>query len=183
MLKSALSILGVLSVVSLLAFGLLTGHPAYKPGALAPSASVPVLGQSKSATLAASRGHWVLVNVWASYCPPCRQEAGVLEAFSRRHRGEIRIIGVDTEDTTEDALAYVHTFGINYPQWHDGDGSFSHALGATGYPESFILDPNGRFRGHYPGPFADQSSVDAFAASALRPARHTHHPELQNRRP
>ena len=92
----------------------------------------------------------MLANVWASWCDPCRDEAPALQAFADRNP-EVRVIGIDTQDNTEDALEFVDEFGLTYEQLHDGSGAYADDLGTTGVPESILIDPEGNVAHHVPG--------------------------------
>jgi cytochrome c biogenesis protein CcmG/thiol:disulfide interchange protein DsbE len=149
--------MAVLAVVGLLAYGLLkksssslaVGDPV--PDA---STSLPRLAGGGTGSVADYRGRWALVNVWASWCVPCRSESPALERFYRAHRGpDFTILGIDSNDLSGDALGFVRRYGITYPQLRDGSGSFSNdQLGTTGVPESFLLDPQGHLVLHSLGP-------------------------------
>jgi cytochrome c biogenesis protein CcmG/thiol:disulfide interchange protein DsbE len=152
--------MAALAVIGLLAFGLLKkGGSSLAVGAPIPSASteLPRLDGDGTGSVADYRGRWVLVNVWASWCPPCRTESPALERFYRAHRGpDFTILGIDTNDLSDDALAFVHRYGVTYPQLRDGAGDFSQdELGTTGVPESFLVAPDGKLALHSLGPVTD----------------------------
>jgi cytochrome c biogenesis protein CcmG, thiol:disulfide interchange protein DsbE len=152
--------LAVLAVVGLLAYGLLKkssdslaiGDPV--PDA---AAELPRLDRPGTASLADYRGRWVLANVWASWCVPCRAESPALERFHKDHKGPgFTILGIDSNDLTDDATAFMRRYGVTYPQLRDGSGDFSQEqLGTTGVPESFLIDPRGRLVLHNLGPVTD----------------------------
>ncbi len=150
----------VLSVVGLLAYGLLKkSSDTLAIGDPIPDATteLPQLEGSGTTSLAEYRGRWVLVNVWASWCVPCRAESPALERFSRAHRGhDFTILGIDSNDLTDDARNFVSRYGITYPQVRDASGDFSQdELGTTGVPESFLVNPRGRLVVHSLGPVTD----------------------------
>jgi cytochrome c biogenesis protein CcmG, thiol:disulfide interchange protein DsbE len=150
--------LALLALVGLLAFGLTTkGSDALALGEPVPDSELPHLDGSGSGSLADYRGDWVLVNVWASWCSPCRDESPALQRFQEAHgeRG-FTVLGVDTEDTTEAGLEFVDEFGLTYPQLHDGPGEYRDELETTGVPESFLVDPDGELALHRPGPVTEQ---------------------------
>jgi cytochrome c biogenesis protein CcmG, thiol:disulfide interchange protein DsbE len=160
--------MGVLAVIGLLAFGLVSkGDARLSGGDQVPSSELPVLGsEAQTGSLADYRGKWVLVNVWASWCGPCRDEAPALQAFYRDHRGEdFEILGIDTQETGEGGLSFVDEFGLTYPQLHDGDGHYAKddGLKTTGVPETFLVDPDGNLAAFIPGQVTDEWLQDEVA--------------------
>jgi cytochrome c biogenesis protein CcmG/thiol:disulfide interchange protein DsbE len=151
--RSVIAVLGVLAVVGLLVFGLASkGSSGLAIGDPVPTSALPRLEGSGSQSLAHYRGRWVLVNFWASWCPPCREEASALEHFQRQYGGpRFVVLGIDTRDLSEDGRDFVEEFDLSYPQLRDGNGDVSHDFGTTGLPESFLVDPAGRLRLHAPG--------------------------------
>ncbi len=98
-------VIGALAVVGLLAFGLLKkGEGGIALGEPLPEASLPALDDPTApaeVSLDDYEGRWVLVNVWASWCNPCRDEAPALERFWRKHGGDdFALVGIDTQDNT-----------------------------------------------------------------------------------
>ncbi len=148
-------VMGALALVALLGFGLVTkgegGVTVGEPPAT--DAELPFLDPAApgGASLSDYRGGWVLANVWASWCAPCRDESPALQAFAERNEGDVQVIGIDTQDNTGDALEFVDEFGLTYAQLHDGSGDFADELGATGVPESVLIDPEGNVAYHVPG--------------------------------
>jgi cytochrome c biogenesis protein CcmG, thiol:disulfide interchange protein DsbE len=139
--------MAVLAVVSLLGYGLISkGEAAITVGDQAPDKELPNLSGSGAGRIADYEGRWVLVNFWASWCDPCRTEAPLLERFWREHRfNGVTVLGIDLDDASDDARAFVDEFGLTYPQLRDGDGRERRdAYGMTGFPESFLVDPEGR---------------------------------------
>ena len=149
----------VLAVIGLLVFGLASkGEARLTVGDTVPTSTLPVLGsESQTGSLADHQGKWVLVNVWASWCVPCRDEAPQLEDFYRRHRGDnFEILGIDTQETGEGGLGFVKEFELTYPQLHDGDGAYAkEGLKTTGVPENFLVDPQGNLAAQIPGQVTD----------------------------
>ncbi|HYM66856.1 MAG TPA: TlpA disulfide reductase family protein [Patescibacteria group bacterium] len=146
--RSLIAFLAVAAVVGLLAFGLLSkGSSGAGLGEAAPAGALPRLDGRGSGSLADFRGRWVLVNFWASWCVPCREEAPALEDFQRAHgRGGFTVLGIDTRDLSGDGQAFVRRYGLTYPQLRDGDGQRAHDFGTTGVPENFLVDPGGKLR-------------------------------------
>jgi cytochrome c biogenesis protein CcmG/thiol:disulfide interchange protein DsbE len=153
-------VMGALGLVALLAFGLLQkADGGIAVGEPLPQASLPFLDPATSGTaaLADYEGDWVLANVWASWCEPCRSESPALERFSREHRGEVTVVGIATQDNTDDGLAFVEELGLSYEQLHDGSGDYAEEIGTTGVPESILIDPQGRVALHVPGAVTEET--------------------------
>lgn len=166
--RSFAAVMASLAIVGVLAYGLIKkGDGGVGIGSAAPVETLTALGSDKPVSLSDYRGKWVLLNVWASWCGPCRKESPALQSFAASNRSKLTVVGVDTRDLTDDALDFVDEFGLTYAMWHDGDGSYAQDLGATGYPESFLVDPSGKLVAHYPGPFRDEAGIVAFAQPAL----------------
>lgn len=138
----------MLAVVGLLVYGLVIKEGSgLAIGDPAPDGALPRLEGEGTESLVDYRGRWVLVNVWASWCEPCREESPALQEFQREHGGEdFTVLGIDSADLSDDGRAFVEEFGLTYPQLHDGNGDFADAFGATGVPESYLVDPRGRVR-------------------------------------
>lgn len=158
-LRSSIVVLAVVAVVGLLAYGLLSkGGTSLAIGDPAPAITLPKLEGGGESSLASYRGRWVLVNFWASWCVPCRQESPDLENFQREHGdGRFTILGVDTRDLSGDGKAFVDKYGVSYPQLRDGNGDAAHDFGTTGVPENFLIDPKGRVRLLYHGPIDEEN--------------------------
>ena len=151
--------MAAMAVIALLGFGLLReGDGGVSVGEPLPEGALPPLGPAASAQVdpAAFRDEWVLVNVWASWCEPCREESPALEDFARRNRGDVRVVGLATQDTTDDALAFVDELGLSYEQLHDGSGDYAEEMGTTGVPESVLVGPDGNVAYHAPGPVSEE---------------------------
>jgi cytochrome c biogenesis protein CcmG/thiol:disulfide interchange protein DsbE len=148
----------VLAFVGLLAYGLVSkGSSGLEIGDRAPASPLPRLEGGGTASLAEYRGRWVLVNFWASWCDPCREEAPALERFQREHGGpRFTVLGIDTQDLTSDGLAFVRDYGLRYPHLRDGDGSAADDYGTTGVPETFLVDPRGKVRLIAVGPVSEE---------------------------
>ncbi len=151
--------LGLLALVALLGFGLLAkGDGGVTIGQPPTDDELPVLDPTASTTvsLADFEGEWVLANLWASWCEPCRDESPALNRFAQRNEGEVTVLGINTQDNTGDAQEFVDEFGLTYDQLHDGSGDYADELGATGVPETVLVDPDGNVAFHVPGAVTDE---------------------------
>jgi len=156
--RSSIAVLAVLAVVGLLVFGLVSkGSSGVDLGEAAPASPLPRLEGGGNGSLVDYRGRWVLVNFWASWCVPCREEAPALQRFQQRHGGqEFTVLGIDSRDLTDDGRAFVERYGLSYPQLRDGDGDAAHEYGTTGVPENFLVDPHGKVQLLVRGPVSEE---------------------------
>lgn len=102
-----------------LACTLAQAAPASDAGALFSTAYRDVTGQP--ASLAKLRGKPLLVNFWARWCGPCREEIPELESFHRAHGGKITVIGIAIEDEAKDVRAFLQRYSVTYPSYLAGD--------------------------------------------------------------
>jgi len=111
----------------------------------APGFDLPTLAGSGSLSLRSTAGSILVLNIWASWCPPCRVEAPQLERVWTRYRARgVRFIGVDHEDSRAGGLSFVREFGITYPIAFDPGGTVAARYGAVGVPTTFVIGRDGR---------------------------------------
>jgi cytochrome c biogenesis protein CcmG, thiol:disulfide interchange protein DsbE len=109
-----------------------------------PDLTLECLGDGPAVTLSGVRGTPVVVNVWASWCPPCAREMPVLEKVRRETRGDVRFLGVDLLDSPGAARAAAADFGMGFPSVQDPDGEARRALEVPGPPVTLLVDAQGR---------------------------------------
>ncbi len=109
-----------------------------------PALRLPCLGTGPPVDLAALAGRPTVVNVWASWCGPCRREMPGMQQVYREHGGDVRFLGVSTRDNPQAAAAFVEDLGVTYPQVIDQDGRLVRHLSAPGLPVTLVLDAQGR---------------------------------------
>jgi thiol-disulfide isomerase/thioredoxin len=109
-----------------------------------PAVTLPCLGGGRAVHLAGLRGEPMVLNLWASWCTPCRDELPVLQEFYERADGKVAMLGVDFEDTRPAAaLELLRTSGVTYPQVADFDKSVDRALGPHPVPMTVLVSPEG----------------------------------------
>jgi cytochrome c biogenesis protein CcmG/thiol:disulfide interchange protein DsbE len=109
------------------------------------------------------RGRPVVINFWASWCLPCRDEAPILNASARAHAGQVVFVGIDVQDLKSDALAFSREFATPYVSVRDrGNGTYED-YGLTGVPETYYLDRRGRIIAHTPGAISRASLEEGIA--------------------
>ena len=112
------------------------------------------------------RGRPIVVNFWASWCIPCREEAPILNASARAHAGDVVFLGVNVQDLKSDALAFSREFDTPYVSARDrGNGTYED-YGLTGVPETYYLDAAGRIVAHTPGAVSRRTLEQGIATSA-----------------
>jgi thiol-disulfide isomerase/thioredoxin len=154
-----IAFLAVCAVIGLLAFGLISkGSAKIAVGDPVPDRSLPYLADGRGeGEIADYRGDWVLVNLWASWCTPCRKETPALERYWRRKRARgVTVLGINVQDNSDDALAFLDDFHTTYPQLRSVGDERSDAFGSTGVPENFLVDPRGRLALIWRGPVDDR---------------------------
>jgi cytochrome c biogenesis protein CcmG/thiol:disulfide interchange protein DsbE len=137
-------------------------HPA------APDFELARLDAHGKLRLSSLRGRVVVLNFWASWCRPCKEEAPTLAAAAARWRSRgVVFVGVDTQDFKGDARSFARRFGLAYANVHDGPGSVMTRYGVTGFPETWTVTRGGRIADHIAG-VADRDRLDRAIRRALR---------------
>jgi len=117
------------------------------------------------------RGQVVVVNFWASWCPPCREEAAYLESTWRKYEGQgVIFLGVDYVDTEPEALAYLAEFGITYLNGPDLGTRIAQAYRIRGVPETFFIDKGGQVRWVKIGPLIPPELEDKIEELLAEPS-------------
>ena len=149
------ALIGVAALLSLLiwkvAFGRTTGAAdELAEGKLvhAPAFTLDRLDREGQLGMADLKGKAVVVNFWASWCVPCRDEAPVLQTTYERYRDQgLVVLGIDVNDFHQDARRFMKRYGLTYPVVYDGKGSTVGKWGVRGFPETFFVDRTGKLVG------------------------------------
>lgn len=132
----------------------------------APDFRIPALDSGELIRLGDFQGRYVLVNFWASWCAPCREEAGILNEVSADYPGLV-VVGVNNEDSRENAREFIREMDISFRTGHARGREVAAAWGVSKYPESFIVAPDGRVAGWIPGELSRDSVEAALAAAGF----------------
>ena len=144
----------ILGFLALLGWGLIQVNRGQVDSGMAPDFTITSF-DGETITLSELRGQVVIINFWASWCPPCREEAAYLEATWRKYQDQgVVFIGVDYVDTEKEALAYIDEFDITYFNGPDIGTRISHDYRMDGVPETYYVAKNGELRGVKIGPLA-----------------------------
>jgi peroxiredoxin len=136
-----------------------------QPGDPAPEFALSGI-DGKTLRLADFRGKTLVLNVWATWCPPCRLEMPDLIAAAPAYAkaGGVAFLGVDTTETAPIVKAYAAAKGVPYPLAIDGDSSFSKAYDIQAFPTTYVIDPQGIVRSRYVDVLAKRQLAQLVAA-------------------
>lgn len=93
----------------------------------------------------------IVVNFWASWCPPCREEAPMLQKKWQEYQGQVQFIGVNFQDREEPALAFIEEFGLTFPSGADSRAEVSIDYRMLGLPETYFIDLEGNIAARHTG--------------------------------
>jgi cytochrome c biogenesis protein CcmG, thiol:disulfide interchange protein DsbE len=151
----ATGLLAVVPLVGVLAAGLgRDPRQAASPliGRQAPAFVLPALGGSGDVSLEAFRGRPFVLNFWASWCVPCREEHDALQRAAAELDPGVAFLGIAWQDDAPSARAFLERHGSVYPSALDGRGNVAIAYGVAGVPETFFVDAQGVIAARYVGP-------------------------------
>lgn len=145
--RRAVILVPALGFIALLAFGLFKSAPSeLTAGTTAPTFELPLLEGTGVLSNKDLEGKPVVLNFWASWCIPCKEEAPLLERAWREYRDDgVIFVGVNIKDSVTDAMEFVERFDITYPIVRDESEVFARKLGVYGLPETFFINQEWRF--------------------------------------
>ncbi|MGH8610415.1 MAG: redoxin domain-containing protein [Gammaproteobacteria bacterium] len=135
-------------------FGLTLVLPTWAEEQPAPEYGARALGGSAKVSLASLRGQVVLLNTWATWCSPCRQEMPAFETLYRRYRARgLTVVGVNIDEgqADEPVQRYVEGIGVSFPIWRDPQNRIAKRFRVLGVPETFLLNREGMILRHWRG--------------------------------
>jgi cytochrome c biogenesis protein CcmG/thiol:disulfide interchange protein DsbE len=147
-----LVVLAVLGLISLLGWGLYQVQKKPLEKGIAPDFTITSF-EGETYTLSHLRGEVVIINFWASWCPPCREEAAYLEQTWLKYKDQgVIFIGIDYVDAEKPALAYIQEFNVTYLNGPDLGTRISQLYNIKGVPETYYVAKDGTLRGNHIGP-------------------------------
>ena len=165
---------GRIALLVMAAFALATVRYAWglgsraEVGRPAPNFELPTLSGEPRA-LASLRGSVVLLNFWASWCPPCREEAPALEAFAQRYGDRVAVWGINEREGLGAVEAFRREFGLTYPTWLDSSGRVAERYGLRALPESWMIDAQGVARVYHIGAVTFEDLMAAYEETTGQP--------------
>ena len=149
-----LALIPLIGLLGLVGWGLVKAQQGPVRRGLAPDFSLTSFG-GESITLSDLRGQVIIINFWASWCLPCREEAAYLEETWRKYKDQgVVFIGVDYIDTESEALAYLQEFEVTYFNGPDLGTRISQLYNIQGVPETYFVSKKGELREPYIGPLS-----------------------------
>jgi cytochrome c biogenesis protein CcmG/thiol:disulfide interchange protein DsbE len=118
----------------------------------------------KRLSLAELRGYPLVLNFWASWCKPCKEEAPILAASAEAHAGEVVFLGIDIQDFKSDARRFLTRYDVNYVSVRDSSEDTYRQYGLTGVPETYYVDDGGRVLAHSLGGLSREELERGIAA-------------------
>lgn len=118
--------------------------------------------EGRPVSLESFRGRPVVVNFWTTWCDPCREEIPGLESFYRRFGQRMPLVGVNVREPLATVRGFVAEFGMTYPVVRDVDGRLSERYRLRGYPETWLVGPDGVARRYWPGPVTFEQLEQAY---------------------
>jgi len=138
-----LCIAGSLTVIVVVGSG--SGSPGVPVDPPAPAFSLTVLGHAgEQVSLREYANRPLIVNFFASWCDPCKQETPLLARFYRAEHGRVALVGLDENDIMSHALSFTHAAGVTYPVGWDPEVTAASAYGVSALPQTFFLDARHR---------------------------------------
>lgn len=142
----------IVAIIVVALTGAFSGKPKAGPLPLATNFTLTQVGDpGRTVSLAQYAGHPVVINFFASWCTPCKQETPLMASFYKRMDGKVIVIGIDANDKASNALKFMHAAGVAYPVGFAPNPSVTNSYGVAGIPQTFFLDSRHRIVEHVYG--------------------------------
>ncbi|MCX6024556.1 MAG: TlpA disulfide reductase family protein [Chloroflexi bacterium] len=163
-----LAALGLLALMGLMAYGLLrqnNGRGGLSTNEVGQSVAIQPkpasefrlpLFSGQSLTLTELRGRPVVINFWASWCPPCRVEAPMLERSYQNYKDRVAFVGINIWDSDDAAQQFLRDFHVTYANGPNPKGNIPVEYGVTGIPETYFISKDGTLLRRWIGPITEE---------------------------
>lgn len=169
-LANIVLLVGVAAVVMVFGFALTRRNQTQPTNGPAPDFTITTFDGSQI-KLSSLKGRVVVVNFWASWCGPCRQEAPILERVWQQYKDKnVVVVGVAYTDTETKAKEFLQQYGHTYPNGLDIGTKISEMYNIQGVPETFIIDREGNIAQFFKIPFVDDPQQNIYGSKLLTDA-------------
>lgn len=120
--------------------------------------------EGSQVSLADFQGRTVILNFWATWCGPCKEEMPLLQSYADRYAKDLVVVGVDYDEPRETVQAYVDDLGLTFPILLDPGGKIGNQYRVRGFPSTFLLDAEGIIRYQHIGPLTE-AQLQAYLAN------------------
>ncbi|MCL6563618.1 MAG: TlpA family protein disulfide reductase [Firmicutes bacterium] len=121
----------------------------------------------QTVSLSALRGHPVILNFWATWCPWCKQEIPAFEALKRQYGSRIALYGVDIQETPATVSGWLKSHPLNYPILLDTSGGVAADYAVQAVPTTVFISPSGKIAAIHLGAFSDQQAMAPYVQSLV----------------
>lgn len=139
-----------------------------------PSTSLPCLSGPGRVHVSAVHGRPEVINFWASWCGPCREEMPLLQRMHRRAGDSVLFLGVDVKDDKAKARSFLRRLGVTYPQVYDTLGGFPISLRWSGVPDTLVISASGRVVYRHAGPVTERGLARALTRAGATASASPH---------
>jgi thiol-disulfide isomerase/thioredoxin len=120
-------------------------------------------------TLSQFRGQVVLLNFWATWCVPCKDEMPLLQKYFEVRQGKMVVIGVNSQESEADVKTYMYSNNITFPIALDASGELSRKFIIQGYPTTYFIDASGVIRAEHIGALNETLLAGYLQAAGIKP--------------
>jgi cytochrome c biogenesis protein CcmG, thiol:disulfide interchange protein DsbE len=124
-------------------------------------------GQQQS--LSEGKGRVVVINFWATWCPPCKDEMPLFEKYAQKYPDRLLILGLDQQEDVQTIEGYIRPLGVSFPILMDKDGQVASVYHVHSYPSTFFVDPSGILRAQQLGELSEASLVSFLEMVGIQP--------------
>ncbi len=120
-------------------------------------------------SLSSSRGKQVIINFWATWCPPCKEEMPLLEQYGKKYAGTLVILGVNSGEEPDVVRPVIDKMGITFPILLDQSGNVTDLYYVKDFPYTFFVDETGILRGQHIGLLSEERLVRYLKTIGIEP--------------
>ncbi len=120
-------------------------------------------------SLGSFKGKPVMINFWATWCPPCKEEMPLLERYSKKYAEKLVLLGINSEENADVVKPFISTMGISFPILLDLNGTVTNRYFVQDFPYTFFIDENGVLRAQHIGLLTEEQLVKYLGTIGIKP--------------